>query len=110
MIASHEASFLETATALNRGSLYAVAMTGGGEPSRIPAPMPASSSIQPFCYAEAAASLLTNPALDPFGKIPEFEFCAVRAEKAEIRSAAERARSAGVKSSGAKERSRSLAR
>jgi formate dehydrogenase major subunit len=34
----------------------------------------------PFCYAEAAANLLTNPALDPFGKIPEFKFCAVRAE------------------------------
>jgi formate dehydrogenase major subunit len=37
----------------------------------------------------AAANLLTNPAPDPFGKIPEFKFCAVRAEKAEIRSAAE---------------------
>jgi len=43
----------------------------------------------PFCYAEAAANLLTNPALDPFGKIPEFKFCAVRAARAEIRSAAE---------------------
>jgi len=32
---------------------------------------------------------LTNPALDPFGRIPEFGFCAERAEKAEIRSAAE---------------------
>ncbi|HPU50817.1 MAG TPA: formate dehydrogenase subunit alpha [Burkholderiaceae bacterium] len=31
----------------------------------------------PFAYAEAAANLLTNPALDPFGKIPEFKFCAV---------------------------------
>ena len=27
---------------------------------------------------EAAANLLTNPALDPFGKIPEFKYCAVR--------------------------------
>ncbi len=34
----------------------------------------------PFCYAEAAANLLTNPALDPFGKIPEFKFCAARVE------------------------------
>jgi len=42
-----------------------------------------------FFYAEAAANLLTNPALDPFGKIPEFKFCAVRAEPAEIRTAAE---------------------
>src|SRR5437660_882516 len=32
----------------------------------------------PFCYYEAAANLLTNPALDPFGKIPEFKYCAIR--------------------------------
>jgi formate dehydrogenase major subunit len=32
----------------------------------------------PFCYYEAAANLLTNPVLDPFGKIPEFKYCAVR--------------------------------
>jgi len=31
----------------------------------------------PFCYREAAANLLTNEALDPDGKIPEFKFCAV---------------------------------
>jgi formate dehydrogenase major subunit len=31
----------------------------------------------PFCYYEAAANLLTNPALDPYGKIPEFKYCAV---------------------------------
>ena len=36
----------------------------------------------PFCYHEAAANLLTNEALDPDGKIPEFKFCAVRAEPA----------------------------
>ena len=36
----------------------------------------------PFGYAEAAANLLTNPALDPFGKIPEFKYCAVRVEPA----------------------------
>jgi formate dehydrogenase major subunit len=34
----------------------------------------------PFAYVEAAANLLTNPALDPFGKIPEFKFCAARVE------------------------------
>jgi len=34
----------------------------------------------PFCYHEAAANLLTNPQLDPVGKIPEFKFCAVRVE------------------------------
>ncbi len=37
----------------------------------------------PFAFVEAAANLLTNPALDPFGKIPEFKFSAVRVEKAE---------------------------
>ncbi len=36
----------------------------------------------PFCFHEAAANLLTNPKLDPFGKIPEFKFCAVSVEKA----------------------------
>jgi len=34
----------------------------------------------PFCFAEAAANLLTNPQLDPYGKIPEFKFCAARVE------------------------------
>ena len=36
-----------------------------------------------FCYHEAAANLLTNPALDPFGKIPGFKFCAVRISRSE---------------------------
>ena len=40
--------------------------------------VPANMIFMPFCYAEAAANLLTNPALDPFGKIPEFKFCAAR--------------------------------
>ena len=35
----------------------------------------------PFAFVEAAANLLTNPALDPFGKIPEFKFCAARVER-----------------------------
>jgi len=44
----------------------------------------------PFAYVEAAANLLTNPKLDPFGKIPEFKFCAARVERAEpVREAAE---------------------
>ncbi len=37
----------------------------------------------PFAYVEAAANILTNPAVDPYGKIPEFKFSAVRVEKAE---------------------------
>ena len=51
--------------------------------------VPENMIFMPFCYAEAAVNLLTNPALDPFGKIPEFKFCAVKVEKAELRSAAE---------------------
>jgi formate dehydrogenase major subunit len=51
--------------------------------------VPENMVFMPFCYAEAAANLLTNPALDPFGKIPEFKFCAVRAERAAIKDAAE---------------------
>ncbi len=43
----------------------------------------------PFCYAEAAANILTNPQLDPFGKIPEFKFCAARVEPVTVKAAAE---------------------
>jgi formate dehydrogenase major subunit len=37
----------------------------------------------PFAFVEAAANILTNPALDPLGKIPEYKFCAARVEKAD---------------------------
>jgi formate dehydrogenase major subunit len=36
----------------------------------------------PFHFREAAANLLTIDEIDPFGKIPEFKFCAVRIEPA----------------------------
>ena len=39
---------------------------------------PRGAVFIPFCYYEAAANLLTNAALDPFGKIPEFKYCAVK--------------------------------
>ncbi|HEX3170434.1 MAG TPA: formate dehydrogenase subunit alpha, partial [Burkholderiales bacterium] len=39
---------------------------------------PRGAVFVPFCFYEAAANLLTNPALDPFGKIPEFKYCAVK--------------------------------
>ncbi len=44
-----------------------------------PTMMP-NSVFVPFCYAEAAANLLTNATLDPEGKIPELKFAAVRIE------------------------------
>ncbi|MFO1098556.1 MAG: formate dehydrogenase subunit alpha [Xanthobacteraceae bacterium] len=43
----------------------------------------------PFAYVEAAANLLTNPALDPFGKIPEFKYCAAKVERVAGEQAAE---------------------
>ena len=38
---------------------------------------PRGAVFVPFAYYEAAANLMTNAALDPFGKIPEFKYCAV---------------------------------
>jgi formate dehydrogenase major subunit len=38
---------------------------------------PRGAVFMPFAYYEAAANLITNAALDPFGKIPEFKYCAV---------------------------------
>jgi formate dehydrogenase major subunit len=38
---------------------------------------PQGAVFVPFAYYEAAANLMTNAALDPFGKIPEFKYCAV---------------------------------
>ena len=51
--------------------------------------VPSGMVYTPFCYAEAAANLLTSPQLDPFGKIPEFKYCAAKVEKVERRVAAE---------------------
>jgi predicted molibdopterin-dependent oxidoreductase YjgC len=36
----------------------------------------------PFHFAEAAANVLTNPAVDPVAKIPEYKVAAVRIETA----------------------------
>ncbi|MBY0266313.1 MAG: formate dehydrogenase subunit alpha [Burkholderiales bacterium] len=42
---------------------------------------PRGSVFIPFAFYEAAANMLTNAALDPFGKIPEFKYCAVKVMK-----------------------------
>ena len=39
---------------------------------------PRGAVFVPFCYYEAAINKLTNAALDPFAKIPEFKYCAIR--------------------------------
>src|SRR3954453_9708872 len=51
--------------------------------------VPAGVIFMPFCYVEAAANILTNPQLDPFGKIPEFKFCAAKVEPLPVPAAAE---------------------
>jgi len=51
-----------------RVSLYARADDG----------MARGAVFVPFAYVEAAINRLTNPALDPYGKIPELKYCAVR--------------------------------
>ena len=48
---------------------------------------PLGTVFIPFAYREAAANLLTNAALDPFGKIPEFKYCAVRVESVSLKNA-----------------------
>ena len=40
--------------------------------------VPQGTVFIPFCYYEAAANILTNPELDPYGKIPEFKYCAIK--------------------------------
>ncbi len=42
--------------------------------------VPDGSVFIAFCYAEAAVNKLTNPVLDPYGKIPEFKYCACKVE------------------------------
>ena len=49
--------------------------------ARADAGAPRGAVFIPFAFQEAAANLLTNPALDPYGKIPEFKYCAVKVSK-----------------------------
>ena len=59
---------------LSRRGEITVKVTASTKPST-------GSVFLPFHFKEAAANLLTIDALDPYGKIPEFKFCAVRVEK-----------------------------
>ena len=54
----------------------------------------------PFAYVEAAANILTNPQLDPIGKIPEYKYCAVKIEAAQGHERAPTERSLNVTASG----------
>ncbi len=55
--------------------------------ARVDRAVPQGVIFIPFCYAEAPANFLTNPQLDPFGKIPEFKFCAAKIESAKAAAA-----------------------
>jgi formate dehydrogenase major subunit len=46
--------------------------------ARADAGTPRGAVFIPFAFYEAAANTLTNSALDPFGKIPEFKYCAIK--------------------------------
>jgi len=84
----------EAVASLSPGDLHALGVTPGDRirvrtrrgaielRSRADGGIPEGLIFIPFCYAEAAANVLTNPALDPFGKIPEFKFCAAKVEAA----------------------------
>jgi formate dehydrogenase major subunit len=50
--------------------------------ARVDGEVPEGMVFIPFAFVEAAANILTNPQLDPFGKIPEYKFCAARVERA----------------------------
>jgi len=56
--------------ASRRGSISLYARADPGTPR--------GAVFVPFAFYEAAANVLTNPALDPIGKIPEFKYCAVK--------------------------------
>ena len=58
--------------ASRRGSVVLYARADEGTPR--------GAVFVPFCYYEAAINKLTNAALDPFAKIPEFKYCAVRVQ------------------------------
>jgi len=84
----------EAVITLNPEDLTALNIEAGGQvkvtsrrgeitaTARIDAGLKTGEIFIPFCYHEAAANLLTNEALDPVGKIPEFKYCAVRVESA----------------------------
>ncbi|MHA1535922.1 MAG: formate dehydrogenase subunit alpha [Alphaproteobacteria bacterium] len=85
----------EAVAALNRADLERIGIAGGERirvttrrgsielTARLDPAIAKGVVFIPFCYAEAPANRLTSPQLDPFGKIPEFKFCAAKVEKAD---------------------------
>ena len=57
--------------------------------ARLDPNLPKGMIFVPFCFTEAPANMLTNPALDPYGKIPELKFSAARMSVVEKMAVAE---------------------
>ena len=60
------------------------AITRRGEievPAKVTSEIMKGVMFMPFHFAECAANMLTNNALDPIAKIPEFKACAIKIEK-----------------------------
>jgi formate dehydrogenase major subunit len=78
--------------ALSPGELARLGIDAGGKirietrrgavicTARADSDVPRGMVFVPFAYREAAANLMTDPRLDPFGKIPEFKYCAARVQ------------------------------
>jgi len=73
LAAQHIRAGEEILLSSRRGSVSLFARADSGTPP--------GSVFVPFCYAEAAINKLTNAALDPDGKIPEFKYCAIAVHK-----------------------------
>ncbi|MGQ0511782.1 MAG: formate dehydrogenase subunit alpha [Betaproteobacteria bacterium] len=67
-LGANPGDLVTVASRRGRISLYARADEG----------TPRGAVFIPFAFYEAAANMLTNPKLDPVGKIPEFKYCAVK--------------------------------
>jgi formate dehydrogenase alpha subunit len=72
--------------AVNEGDAVRVSSRRGAIVLRARVTEKASRGIVfiPFHFAEAAANMLTNDAVDPQAKIPEYKICAVKIERAEL--------------------------
>ncbi len=72
------------AAGVKAGELFSVASRRGKirVEARVTERVPPGTLFVPFHFCEGAANVLTNAALDPVSKIPEYKVCAVRVEKA----------------------------
>ncbi|MDD3933363.1 MAG: formate dehydrogenase subunit alpha [Methanoculleus sp.] len=66
----------------NKEKVRAITRRGSVDvPAKVTPDIMKGIMFMPFHFAECAANILTNNALDPIAKIPEFKACAVKVEK-----------------------------